>query len=663
MIHATARRSTRTALRARPAGPGSDLLTRLRDRRPGLAAGLLGGALAAVLGLAVLAVPVMLLWISSPYPDSGPDGALHIAAALWLLAHGADLVRTDTLFGPPAPMGVPPLLLLALPLWLLHRAARDATEGGAGAADDAPLVPGRIAGAGVVLGYLAVAAPAALFAADGMLRPEWVSTAVCVPLVAVAATGAGVWTAYGRPSGPLEQAVALVLPRDVRHLVLSAEGRPGVSARAAATATALLLGGGALLLAGSLIWHGGQTQGALLRLTEGWSGRFAVLLLAVALLPNALVWAAAYALGPGFLLGTGALVTPLSSAPAPLLPPFPLLAAVPEAGAGSPVTWAATAVPLVAGVAAGRIVGRAAVEAALDWPGLPAAMAAWTRGRTTGAAALAALLCASVLALLAALSGGPLGPAALSGFGPVWWQVGAAALAWTGLTSTATALTVRTRGIRALDAERARVRKAKAEGQGRTPRISAPLISASRDDALESTEPTEPTKPTEEENCSPAEDGPRSPRRRWFSRRRGRAERDRTGRSNEASYASRIFRPDDADDLYLPLGQAPDPASPLGQAPDPASPFDRAADVASPFDRADVPAMPTERASAGNRYDVLRTTAPEPPVPEPPAGEPSPVDPALRRESESPSEPSDTPSVTPWDNPSDHPRDNPWSSS
>jgi len=644
VIHATARRSTRTALRARSAGHGSDLLTRLRDRRPGLAAGLLGGALAAVLGLAALAVPVMLLWISSPYPDSGPDGALHIAAALWLLAHGADLVRTDTLVGPPAPMGVPPLLLLALPAWLLHRAARDATEGGAGAAEDAPLVPGRIAGAGVVLGYLAVAAPAALFAADGMLRPDWVSTAVCVPLVAVAATGAGVWTAYGRPSGPLEQAVALVLPRDVRHLVLSAEGRPGVSARAAATAAALLLCGGGLLLVGSLIWHGGQTQGALLGLTEGWSGRFAVLLLAVALLPNALVWAAAYALGPGFLLGTGAQVTPLSAAPAPLLPPFPLLAAVPEAGAGSPLTWAVAAVPLVAGVAAGRIVGRAAVEAALDWPGLPAAMAAWTRGRTTGAAALAALLCASVLAGLAALAGGPLGPGALSGFGPVWWQAGTAALAWIGLTSTATAHLVRRRGIRALDAERTRVRRARAEAQGRTPRTTASRIGAPREEAPRSTEPGTG------ENSGPAEDGS-GPRRRWFSRKRDRAAGDRAGRSDEASYASRIFRPDGAGDLYLPLGQAAGPAAP----------FDPAADVASPSDRAGLPAVPAERAPAddsdghddhGDRYDALRSTAAETLVPAPPAEEPAPADSVPGPESGSPP-----------GTPSAHPRDDdPWSS-
>ncbi|NEA86146.1 hypothetical protein G3I53_08845, partial [Streptomyces sp. SID14436] len=189
MIHTTARRSARARL-----------LTRLRDRSPGLSGGLLGGALAAGLGLAAFAVLVMLLWISSPYPDSGPNGALHTAAALWLLAHGAELVRTDTLSGVPAPMGLPPLLLLTLPVWLLHRAARDATDGGV--EGDAPLVPGRTAWSGVVLGYLAVAAPAAVYAGGGGLRPSWGSVGVAVPLVAVVAAGAGVWSAYGSPSGP-----------------------------------------------------------------------------------------------------------------------------------------------------------------------------------------------------------------------------------------------------------------------------------------------------------------------------------------------------------------------------------------------------------------------------------------------------------------------------
>ena len=187
----------------RPAGP----LARWRGRSPGLAAGLVGGALAAGLGLAAFTVLVTVLWISSPYPDSGPDGALHVAAGLWLLAHGCELVRTDTLSGVPAPVGVTPLLLVVLPAWLLHRAGRDAADGDEESAPPAV----RTAWAGVVAGYLTVGAAAALYASGGALRPSWASVAVWPPLLAVTAAGVGAWTAYGRPRGPLPPPVRRAL--------------------------------------------------------------------------------------------------------------------------------------------------------------------------------------------------------------------------------------------------------------------------------------------------------------------------------------------------------------------------------------------------------------------------------------------------------------------
>ncbi|MFF4586878.1 DUF6350 family protein [Streptomyces sp. NPDC001388] len=420
------------------------LSSRMRDRSPGLVAAAVGGALAAGLGLGAFAVLVMVLWISSPYPDSGPSGALHVAAALWLLAHGAELLRTETLSGMPAPVGVTPLLLLVLPVWLVHRAARDAVDdtGGMaapGAGSMGPPVSARTAWAGVVLGYLAVAAGAACYAAGGALRPSWTWTVVCVPAVTVVAAGAGVWSACGRPREPLER----VLPGWLGRAVFG-EGGPGgvaesggrerrerrewVGVRAAGAGAAVLVGGGALLVAVSSVWHAGAARGAFLQLTEGWSGRFAVLLLCVALVPNAAVWGAAYALGPGYALGVGHAVTPLGSDPAPLLPPFPLLAAVPEAGAGTVWNWAAGVVPVAAGVVVGVLVGGAGAgrsggvaEARVD---------AWSRRRTVGSVLGAGVGCAVVVGVLAGLAGGPLGVGAMARFGPAWWQVGGAAVVW-----------------------------------------------------------------------------------------------------------------------------------------------------------------------------------------------------------------------------------------
>ncbi|MFE9169941.1 DUF6350 family protein [Streptomyces kebangsaanensis] len=459
--------------RHRPSLPR--LRARVRDRSPGLGAGFVGGAVAAGLGLGAFAVLVIALWISSPYPDSGPGGALNAAAALWLLAHGAELVRTHTLTGAPTPVGVTPLLLLALPALLVHRAARDATDAG----DGGPLLPPRTAWAGVVLGYLTVGAGAVAYAADGALRPSWAWTVVCVPLLVVVAAGTGVWTAYGCPRAPLDRALRR-LPGGVRRLLLGPgpRARLGAATRAAGAGVVVFVGGGALVLGVSLVGHGETAQGAFLTLAEGWSGRFAVLLLCLALLPNAVLWAVAYSLGPGFLLGSGHVVGPLFSSPAPLLPPFPLLAAVPDAGPGTPLTWASAAVPVAAGLTMGWFVAGAAVRESRDAGGGRAGVRAWSWRRTVAGAGLACLVCAAVLGAFAALAGGPLGGAALARFGPVGWQVGGAALLWTATAAVPTAAVLRAwrcRGARAPvgDGARRTVGKPRTGGATAVPKPSA----------------------------------------------------------------------------------------------------------------------------------------------------------------------------------------------
>ncbi|MFJ4711096.1 DUF6350 family protein [Streptomyces sp. NPDC088785] len=396
------------------------LLNRARERAPGPAAGALGGVVAAGLGLGVCAVVVMVLWISSPYPDSGPGAALHTAAALWLIAHGAEIVRTDTLSGTPAPMGLTPLLLLALPAWLVHRAARDAAEDTEGA-------EGRGVWGGAVFGYLLVGTAAAGYAGGGEMRPSWVSCGAHLALVAGVAAGTGVWAAHGRPRGPLPGALRSCV--DVLPRVFVTEVLP-VAARAAAAGLLVLVAGGALVMAVGLVWHGGEVRESFVRVTGAWSGRFAVLLLCVALVPNAVLWGAAYALGPGVVLGGGMTSGPLGGSGSGLLPAFPLLAAVPS-GPGTPFTWAVALVPLVAAVTVAWFVTGAGDAAG------------WTRGRVACAVLAAAGLCGVAMACLAVASGGALGVAALSAFGPEGRPTGAAAAAWVLAVGLPTALVMR----------------------------------------------------------------------------------------------------------------------------------------------------------------------------------------------------------------------------
>lgn len=418
--------------RSSPLPPLKTLLERFRDRSPGLGTCLFGGAVAAGLGLGSCAVLVMVLWISSPYPDSGPDGALHVAAAVWLIAHGTELIRANTFSGAPAPVGVTPLLLMVLPGWLAYRAARDAAD------PEGRGMPARTAWCGVVGGYLLVGAAATLYAAGGQLRPSWPSVALHLPVLVAGAAAVGVWRALGRPRKPLPGVMRdrlRALPAAVRPFFVRRHVR--AATRAAAAGTVVLVGGGALLVAVSLALHGGLARASFAQVTDVWSGRVAVLLLAMALVPNAAVWGAAYGLGPGFALGTGGAAGPLAVSAAPMLPEFPLLAAVPTEGPGSPLTWATGAVPLAAGIAVAWFTARAAAPASGERD------QAWTQGRTALVAVASAALCGVLMAGLAALAGGPMGVGVLADFGPVWWQTGAAALGWTAVVGVPFALAAR----------------------------------------------------------------------------------------------------------------------------------------------------------------------------------------------------------------------------
>ena len=155
-------------------------------------------------------------------------------------------------------------------------------------------------------------------------------------------------------------------------------------------------------------------------------GSVLLLVTQLAYLPNAILWAIAYTLGPGFAFGAGTMVTPTGAALGQL-PAFPLLAALPPGTHGTPawLTFIVLVLPYVAGCAAGLLLVRAAPTPALE------AAPLW--GLACGAAA------GGVLGILAAFSGGPLGNGRLAAVGPSGWQVGAVAALEIGIASAVTA--------------------------------------------------------------------------------------------------------------------------------------------------------------------------------------------------------------------------------
>lgn len=413
---------------------GPSLSSGRSDHRPlPLTTGwLLGGALAAGLGLGGFAVVVLLLWTVSPYPDSGAGGALHLAADLWLLAHGAQLVRMETLSGVPAPLGITPLMLTVVPVWLLCRATREGQDARVESGGDQSTfaVAGWVSG-----GYLLVGAGAIAYTGSGPIQVDGLSAAWHLPLAVLCVTAVCVAVGQGRSALSMR---LFAEPRARPLLRALARERVAVAVPAAGAGVVVLCGGGALLLTGAVIWHANAVRGAFPQLTGSVSGQFAMLLLSVALLPNAIVWATSYGLGPGFTLGAGSVAGPVTAGGYPQLPPFPLLAAVPGEGAGGVLVWClAGAAPLAGGLVCGWWVGRSDVAV-----GGPDGRGAGWRG-VLHTVLLAAALCGAVLALSAAYAGGELGSDALGHVGPHWWETGGAAFGWAFGAGVPTAFGVR----------------------------------------------------------------------------------------------------------------------------------------------------------------------------------------------------------------------------
>ena len=112
------------------------------------------------------------------------------------------------------------------------------------------------------------------------------------------------------------------------------------------------LGGALVLLIAAFV--AGWQQVLLLHnaLAPGAAGGVVLTLGQLALVPNLLIWSAAWTAGPGFAVGTGTSVMP-GHTELGALPAIPVLGALPTPGAGPGWAWAVLALPVLAGAVAG----------------------------------------------------------------------------------------------------------------------------------------------------------------------------------------------------------------------------------------------------------------------------------------------------------------------
>jgi hypothetical protein len=359
-------------------------------------------------GMAGLSLALVVVQTLDPAGGLGTGASVALAGRLWLLAQGGEL---DVGAGP---LVLAPLLLTLAIAWGLARAGRGLARlldlsGSGGAA--------RATGLVVAVHVLLTVVLALVLDAPGaeVGLPRTVAGAAVLGTVAV---GWGVC----RESGLLDAALDRLpgAPRPLLRGVLA--GLLTALALCAAVVAVALASDvrGYATLSGSL---GGAAAGAL-----------GLLGLGVLLLPNAAAAALGLAAGPGFFVGSGTLVS-VHGVTLGAVPALPLLAALPDTQAVPLIAFASQAIPAIAGLVAGRTVGRWFGDE--DGGSVVAGL--------TGV--LAGVLLGVASAVLVWIAGGSLGDGALAQVGAPALATGIAVAAQSGIAAAIAAAVARWRAL------------------------------------------------------------------------------------------------------------------------------------------------------------------------------------------------------------------------
>ena len=379
--------------------PRSAVPTRSRDAAPAprrplpLLAGLGGVAAAVATLVGCLVVGVVGWFLTDAGAHGTPRDGLRVGALAWLVAHGSGI----TVRG--AVVTAVPLGLSALAAWATWRVGHRVGSAVSGHGPDADaLSDGQrdwtVPAASLCFagGYALTVAVTALVAGTDATAPSvpravlWsvlLCLALAAPAIAVGSGRAAIWATYL----PATLRAAAVTARRILVTFLA------VSAVVFLVALVADLGSAATVLS-QLHASAGETT--------------LVSLLSTSVVPNAVAFTGSFLLGPGFAVGAQSVVSPAAVVIGPL-PLFPLLAALPSPGPTPAWSAGVLVVPaLVAAVASARALRRS--------PTLR-----WDEGAVRGCAG--GVLAGVLFAVLAALSGGAVGPGRMRDVGPFAFDV------------------------------------------------------------------------------------------------------------------------------------------------------------------------------------------------------------------------------------------------
>lgn len=358
--------------------------------------------LVAAIGIAVPLVPLTLLW-GIQY-GLALDWLVFWRAAVdvWLLGHGVDITMTldpSTVAalglsgaGTPVTITIAALGFALLTLLLAVRAGRRVAE-----------TRYRLLGLVVSLGTFALVSFGVTFSAlNEFARPSLVQGTMLPTAVFALGALIGLRRTTARPgeAGPVRDWLAA---RSITtRTVLVTAMRGGVAAAAGVMLLASIVTAAAIALSYARIITLYESLHAEVL------GGVAVTLGQLAFLPNLVIYAASWLVGPGFALGAGSAVSPLATQVGPL-PAIPVLGALPQGTLA--LGFVGLLVPVVTAFLVGAILG-------------PDARRLLDRRELVLVALGIGLVGGVILGVLAWLSGGSAGPGRLVAVGPNPFAVG-----------------------------------------------------------------------------------------------------------------------------------------------------------------------------------------------------------------------------------------------
>ena len=362
----------------------------------------LEAVLVVAIGIAIPLAPLTVLW-GAQYGFALDWTAFWRASVdLWLVGHGVDITLTLDpataaslgLVGAGTPVNITIAMLgfALLTVLLGVRAGRRVAET-------------RYRGLGEVVSLAAFGL--ASFAVTFSTRHPaaspslWQGTVLPTAVFAIGLT-IGVLRTRRDDRAPAPRDFTRAWPPELRATAVTA-----LRGGAAAAAGIVLLA--SLALAGAIVLSYAKIITLYEALHTELLGGVAITLGQIAFVPDVVIWAASWLVGPGFALGTGSAVSPLGTQLGPI-PGIPILGALP-AGQFA-FGFLGLLVPVVVGFLVGAVSGPG-----LRREGAPLVLAGLSTGVVGGV----------ILGLLAWASSGSAGPGRLAHVGPDPWAVGIAA--------------------------------------------------------------------------------------------------------------------------------------------------------------------------------------------------------------------------------------------